>query len=66
MNGLKRCESRDQRYDEEGNTAKTTVLVSGTGRVYVYGQRVSFGLLPRSHRVGGARTPGMGTPSGSG
>ena len=42
---------------------ETTVLISVTGRVYLYGQRVSFYWPLWAHLIGAARTPGVETPS---
>ena len=42
---------------------ETTVLISVTRRVYLYGQRVGFYKLLRSHLIVARRIPGMGTPS---
>ena len=41
---------------------ETTVLISVKLRVYVCGQKVSFGLLLWAHLIEAGRIPGVGTP----
>ena len=45
---------------------ETTVLISVTRRVYLYGQRISFHWLLWAHLIGTGRIPRVGTPSVSG